>query len=231
VDAVPGEEGVVRELVGAVGKQPVHGLAAAELLLRLRPHLVAVPVHPFAEKASDRQVHRMIGGDAIHSPDVNLLLEEPRHHVGMGARVIVVVQLLVGRAPEVRVLVPPGVQKQPVSLSHLHPLLDHLRRVEPELVHLVAQIDDDAGAAQPFERQLVDRLSRGDEMAGRVDVRAHVIRRLDVLRVDAVLRLPLDVFHLEGRIVRPERAAFVERLRQIVEFHRAHTESGNWVIG
>ena len=46
----------------------------------------------------------------------------------------------------------------------------------------------------------------------RVEVRAHVIRRHDVLRVDAVLGLALDVLHLERRIVGPERKLLVQRL-------------------
>ncbi len=59
----------------------------------------------------------------------------------------------------------------------------------------------------------------GDEMPRRVEVRAHVVRRHDVLRVDAVLGLALDVLHLERRIVRPERKLLVQRLRQIVDLH------------
>src|SRR3989442_13923712 len=53
VDAVFGEERVVGELVGAVGEQPVHRRLAAEFLLGLGAHLVALTVHPFAEEAPD----------------------------------------------------------------------------------------------------------------------------------------------------------------------------------
>src|SRR5207245_8978958 len=58
-------------------------------------------------------------------------------------------------------------------------------------------------------------------MARRVEVGAHVVRGHDVLRVHAVLGLALDVFHFEGRIVGPERRAFVKGLRQVVERHGA----------
>src|SRR5207253_10175009 len=58
-------------------------------------------------------------------------------------------------------------------------------------------------------------------MARRVEVGAHVVRGHDVLRVHAVLGFALDVFHFEGRIIGPERRAFVEGLRQVVELHGA----------
>ena len=43
------------------------------------------------------------------------------------------------------------------------------------------------GPQQPLDRDLVDGLAVGDEVARRVEVRAHVVRGHDVLGVDAVL--------------------------------------------
>ena len=125
-----------------------------------------------------------------------------------------------GSAPNCGVPVPAGVQEQQVALPHLDPLLDHLRRVDGELVHLVAQIDDHARPAQPLDGISSIVMPAGDEVARRVEVRAHVVRRHDVLRVDAVLGLALDVLHLERRVVRPEGDLLVQRLRQVVDFHR-----------
>ena len=48
---------------------------------------------------------------------------------------------------------------------------------------------------------------------------AHMVGRLDVLCIDAMLRLPFDVLHFEWRVVRPEIDVLVEGLRQIVGFH------------
>ena len=130
--------------------------------------------------------------------------EQPRHHVGMRAGMTVDVLLLVRARSELAVLVPAGVEEQQIAVLHLDAVFDHLRRVEAEFVHLVGQIDDHARTAQPLDRNLVDRHALRDEVARRIEVRAHVVRRLDVLRVDAVLGLALDVLHLERRVVRPE---------------------------
>ena len=92
-------------------------------------------------------------------------------------------------------------------------------REDVEVVEHVAQVDDDAGAVAPFDRHLVDGLAVGDKVARRVQVRAHVVGGLDVLRVDAVFGFALDVLDLERRVERPERAVLVERLGEIVDFH------------
>ena len=118
---------------------------------------------------------------------------------------------------ELAELVPAGVQEEQVALLHLDTVFDHLRRVEAELVHRVREIDERARTAEPLDRDLVDRHPGGHEVTGRIEMRAHVVRRHDVLRVDAVLGLALDVLHLERRVIRPEAALFVERLRQIVD--------------
>src|SRR6185369_2141899 len=78
---------------------------------------------------------------------------------------------------------------------------------------------DHPGTTEPLHGNLVDGAARGDEMPRRIEVGSHVIRGLDVLRVDAVLRLALDVLDLERRIVGPEGNFLVERLREIVGPH------------
>src|SRR5436309_1127174 len=98
-------------------------------------------------------------------------------------------------------------------------------------VDLAVQVHDHPGAAQPLERQLVDRLAGGDEMARRVEVRAHVVRGHDVLGVHAVLGFALDVLHFERRVIGPERGALVQRLREIVQLHWATSGSAALIIG
>ena len=85
VHAVLREQRVVRQLIGGVRKQLGNRLRPAELLLGLLAHAIAVAVHALAEEPADRQVHRVIGGHAVDAPDVDPLLEQPRHHVGMRA--------------------------------------------------------------------------------------------------------------------------------------------------
>jgi hypothetical protein len=88
-------------------------------------------------------------------------------------------------------------------------LLDHFGREHVEIIELVAEVDDDTFAVEPVERELVDGLAIGDEVARRIQMRAHVIAGHDVLGVDAVLALALDVLDLEGRVERPERGVLV----------------------
>src|SRR6185369_1896543 len=112
-----------------------------------------------------------------------------------------------------------GMQDQQIPRLHLDALLDHLRRVDGQVIHLVAQVHDHPGTTEPLHGNLVDGAARGDEMPRRIEVGSHVIRGLDVLRVDPVLRLALDVLDLERRIVGPEGDLLVERLREIVGSH------------
>ena len=159
----------------------------------------------------------MVGRHAVDAPDVDLLLEQPRHQVGVRSGMAMDVLLLVGLGAELRVAVPAGVQDEEVAVPDLDSVLDHLRRVDLELAHRVTQVDDRRRPVEPLERDLVDGHAVGDEVARRVEVGAHVVRGHDVLRVDAVLGLALDVLDLERRVVGPERDFLIERLRQVVE--------------
>jgi hypothetical protein len=137
----------------------------------------------------------------------------------MRARMTMDVFLFVRLVAELRVLVPSGVQIEEIAFPHFCAVFYHLGRVEVELVHRVRQVHDDARAAEPLNGNLVDRPAVSHEVTRRIEVRPHVIRRHDVLRVDAMLGLALDVLHFERRIVRPEGKLFVQRLGEIVNFH------------
>ena len=138
----------------------------------------------------------------------------------MRAGVAVDILLLVGVLAELAVPMPAGVDEKDVAVAHFDALLDHLRREHIQLVQHVAEIDDDARAVEPFQRYLVDGLALGDEMAGRVQMRAHVVGGLDILGIDALFRLAFDVLDFEGWIERPERTVLVEGLGEVVKLHR-----------
>ena len=48
---------------------------------------------------------------------------------------------------------------------------------------------------------------------------AHMVGRLNVLRIDAMFGFALDVFNLKWRILRPKGEILVEWLRENVQFH------------
>src|ERR1051325_9731592 len=101
--AVEWEERVVRQLIRGIREHLLHTLWSAKELLGFRTHLVTVAVHPFAEEATDREVHRMIGRNAVHAPDMDFFLEQPGHEIRMRAGVHVDVLLLVRLLPELAV--------------------------------------------------------------------------------------------------------------------------------
>ena len=218
VDAVLGEERIVRELVGQLGEQDVDVLGA-ELGLALRAHLLPMLEPAFAQKAANRQVHRMVGRDHVDAPDVDLLLQQPVADAEMGAGVPVEILLLVRVGAELGVLVPAGVDEEDVAVAHFHPFFDHLGREDVELAEHVAQVHDHAVAVQPLQRDLIDGLALGDEVARRVQVRAHVVGGLDVLGIDPLFRLAFDVLDFEGRVERPEGDVLVEGLGEVVKLH------------
>jgi hypothetical protein len=45
-----------------------------------------------------------------------------------------------------------------------------------------------------------------------------VIRRLDILRIDSLLRLALNIFDFKWRIEGPEGTVLVQVLREIIDF-------------
>src|SRR5205085_10462589 len=65
VHAVFRKERIVRQLVRRIGEQLVDGFLAAEFLLGLLAHAIAMAMLSFAEEPADRQVHRMIGRHAV----------------------------------------------------------------------------------------------------------------------------------------------------------------------
>ena len=153
---------------------------------------------------------------------MDLLRQEPVDNPVMRPGMPQQILLLVGRFPELGIAVPAGMDEQDIALAHFDTLFDHLRGENIELIEHVAQVDDHPRAVAPLERNLVDRSPAGDKVPGRIEVRAHVVRRHDVLGVDPMLRLPLDVLHLKRRIERPERHVLVERLREVIDLGLAH---------
>ena len=225
------EESVVGQLVVLLREQLVELFLPSELALAESPDPVAVPERALPQESSYGEVHRMVRRDDVDRPDLDLLLEQPGDHVGVGARMKVDVTLLVGRLPELGEAVPARVQHQEIAVPDLDTLLDHLGRVRPAIVHLVAQIHDHPGPVKPVERDLVDRHPAGHEMPRRIEVGADVVRGHDVLRVHAVLGFPFYVLDLERRIIGPERDVRVQRLRQVVQLHSSSCISlSGWLL-
>ncbi len=163
----------------------------------------------------------MVGRNAIHPPDVDLFIQQPFHHVAVGAGVEVDVFLLVGRLPELGVAVPAGVQEQDVAFVHFHPVFDHFGGVEIQFPDFIAEVDHHAGAVEPFDGKLVHRHPPGDEVARGVQMRSHVVGSHNILGVHAVLGFAFYIFHLKRRVVRPEWGVLIQGLGKIVELHAA----------
>ena len=106
-------------------KEPIDLFGPAEDLLGLHAHSIALPELAFPQEAANGEVHGVVRRDGVQSPDLDLLLQQPRHQVAMRTRVHADVALLVRLFAELRVSVPPGVQDQDVSLPHLDLGLDH----------------------------------------------------------------------------------------------------------
>src|SRR5215216_1085081 len=94
------------------------------------------------------------------------------------------------------ILMPAGMYEQNIAILHIRALLNIFRCEEPNIIEHVAQIDDHSRSIAPFNWNLINCFAFGNEMPRGIEVCAHMIGRLDVLRVDTVLRLALDVLHL-----------------------------------
>lgn len=73
VHTIMREEGIVGELIRRIREQLVN-LVRAEFGFGQLADFLPVFQSAFAEEATDGQVHRVVGGDHVHAPDVNLLL-------------------------------------------------------------------------------------------------------------------------------------------------------------
>src|SRR6266498_2473783 len=128
------------------------------------------------------------------------------------------VSLLVGFFAEERILVPTSVNEQNVAVLHIGALLDIFGCEKSYIVQHIAHINDHTRTVTPFNRDLINRLAFGHKMPRRIEMCSHMVRCLDILRIDSMLRFPLDVFHLNRRVKRPERTILVEVLGKIVDF-------------
>jgi hypothetical protein len=72
-----------------------------------------------AEEAADGQVHGVVGGDHVHAPQVDLLVEQPFADAVMRAGVALDVALFVAIRAEERILVPAGVDEENVAVVDL----------------------------------------------------------------------------------------------------------------
>ena len=129
----------------------------------------------------------MIGGDRIDAPDMDFFLQEPRHHVGMGTWMHEDIPLFIRGLPKLGEPMPSGVQNHDITLVHVDATLDHLGGIDIEIVQLIRQINDDARAVEPIHGDLIDSHPPGHKVTGRIEVGAHMVGRLNVLSVDAML--------------------------------------------
>src|SRR6476661_5423741 len=114
---------------------------------------------------------------------------------------------------------PARMNKQYIAVLHVSALLNIFWCKKPNVIQHVTQVNDHTRAVAPLNRDLVNRLAFGHKMTRCIEMCAHVIRRLNILRVDAMLRFALDVFHFKRWIKRPERTILIEVLRKVVDFH------------
>ena len=211
------EECVVSQLVGAFGEEVVH-FVGAEFLFTDAAHLLPVVQATGAQEATNRQVHRVVGGDHIDAPDLDLLVEQPLAEAVMGAGMALDIAFFIAFGRQERIFVPAGVDDQDVAIAHFNAFFNIFWPENIQVVQHIAQVHNDAGAIEPFQWQLVDGLAIGDKVLGRIQVGAHVVGGLDILGIDAMFRFALEVFHFKGRIEGPKRAVGIERLRKVVEF-------------
>src|SRR5687767_1624804 len=99
---------------------------------------------------------------------------------------------------------PTSVNEQNIAVLHIRAFLDVFRSEEAHIIEHVAQIYDHARAIAPLDGNLINCLAFSHKMTWRVEMRTHMVRRLDVLGIDSMLRFALDVLHFKRRIKRPE---------------------------
>src|SRR6266536_771598 len=107
---------------------------------------------------------------------------------------------------------PAIMDKQNIAILHIRALLNIFWCEKTEVVQHIAHINDHTRTVTPFNRDLVNRLAFGHKMPRRIEMCSHMVRCLDILRVDSMLRFTLDVLHLKRWIEGPERAILVEVL-------------------
>ncbi len=166
----------------------------------------------FAEEATNGQIHRVVGGNHIHAPDVNLLFQQPVTNAEMRTRVALDISLLIRLFTKERIFVPASMDEQNIAVLYIGALLDVLRCEKSNIVEHVTQVNDHAWSVAPLDGNLVNGLAFGHKMARRIQMRAHVVRCLDILSVDSMLRFTFDIFHFKRWVEGPERTILIQVL-------------------
>src|SRR3990172_989177 len=99
---------------------------------------------------------------------------------------------------------PARVNEQYIAILHIRTFLDIFGPEKSHIIEHVAEVNDDAWTVTPFNRDLVNGLAFGHKMTRCIEVRAHMVRCLDILRVDPMLRFAFDVLHFKRRVEGPE---------------------------
>src|SRR5258708_1963611 len=116
MDAVMWEESIMGELIRLIREELVNVLGP-KLGLGLGPHLLPVLQATLAQETANRQIHRVIGRDHIHAPNMDFLLEQPIADAEVRTGMALDVALFVTFRTEESVPVPAGVDEEDVALA------------------------------------------------------------------------------------------------------------------
>src|SRR5260221_14729516 len=98
---------------------------------------------------------------------------------------------------------PARVNEQNIAILHICAFLDIVWRENANVIEHVTQVNDHTRSVTSFNGNLVNGFAFSYEMPRRIEMLAHMVRSLDVLRVDAMLRFAFDVLHLKWWIEGP----------------------------
>src|ERR1700752_3338468 len=107
---------------------------------------------------------------------------------------------------------PARVNKQNIAVLHIGAFLNIFGSEKTYIIEHIAQIHDYTRSVTPLNGNLVNCFAFGHKVPRRIEVRSHVIRSLNILRINSMLRFALDVLHFKWRIKGPERAISIEVL-------------------
>jgi len=126
---------------------------------------------------------------------------------------------LVGRGHVPAEVMEARVDEEDIAFPHLHPLLDHLRRVDVVVAADIGEIDDRARTDQEVHVQAGNVFAWREEVDLPVQVGAQVVRVRQQLSVRAVGRQPLEVLHLQRLIRGPGRRCDAQWDGQVDDLH------------
>src|SRR6266540_4331223 len=146
----------------------------------------------------------MIGGDHVHAPNVNFLIQKPFTNAVMRTWMALNISLLIGFFTEERVIMPACIDEQNIAILYLRALLNIIGGEEAEVVKHIAQVHDNSRSVAPLDGNLVNRFPFRHKMPRRIEMCTHVVGSLNILRVNPLLRLALDIFHFKRWIEGPK---------------------------